>query len=291
VLYGEKVVIRLLDRGNVRASLEDLGLSKQNRAIFESLIRKPNGIVLVTGPTGCGKSTTLYAALNAINSIEKNIVTLEDPIEYQIPLINQVGINPKRGLAFAGTLRAILRQDPDIIMVGEIRDPETGSVAAEAALTGHLVLSTLHTNDAPSTLPRLMEMGIAPFLLAPTILGILAQRLVRRICPQCKAPHDAKPTEIAEAGAQEIAGKVPFFRGKGCGYCGGTGYKGRIGIHEVLKVDEEIRQMITERASTSQVRRTAVAKGFRDMRFDGLKKAVAGATTLEEVIRATQAAE
>lgn len=291
VYYGEKVVMRILDRGSVRVHLENLGLSKQNLAVFESLVRQPNGIVLVTGPTGSGKSTTLYAALNAINSIEKNIITVEDPVEYQIPLINQVAVNPKRGLTFAGALRSILRQDPDIVMVGEIRDPETGAIAAEAALTGHLVLSTLHTNDAPSSVTRLMEMGVAPFLLAPTILGILAQRLVRRICPQCKAPYEPKGAEVEEAGVSDLVGKVVFHRGKGCGYCGGSGYKGRTGVHEVLKVDEEIRELITERASTSQIRRAAAAKGFKDLRFDGLKKVVAGATTLEEIVRVTKAVD
>ncbi|MBI5014300.1 MAG: type II/IV secretion system protein [Deltaproteobacteria bacterium] len=291
VYYGEKVVMRILDRASVRVQLENLGLSKQNLRIFDGLVRQPNGIVLVTGPTGSGKSTTLYAALNAINSIDKNIVTVEDPVEYQIPLINQVPVNPRRGLTFAGALRSILRQDPDIVMIGEIRDPETGSIAAEAALTGHLVLSTLHTNDAPSSVTRLIEMGVAPFLLAPTILGILAQRLVRRVCPQCKAPYEPKPAELHEAGIGELVGKVTLHRGKGCGYCGGTGYKGRTGIHEVLKVDEEIRDLITERASASQIRRAAAAKGFKDLRFDGLKKAVSGQTSLEEVIRVTKAVE
>ncbi|GAB6061408.1 GspE/PulE family protein [Deferrisoma palaeochoriense] len=291
VYYGEKVVMRILDRASVRVRLEDLGFSPRNLEIFTSLIRQPNGIVLVTGPTGSGKSTTLYAALNAINSIEKNIVTVEDPVEYQIPLINQVGVNPKRGLTFAGALRSILRQDPDIIMIGEIRDPETGQIAGEAALTGHLVLSTLHTNDAPSSITRLVEMGVAPFLLAPTLLGVLAQRLVRRICPQCKAPYDPKPAEIAEAGAEALVGKVTFYKGKGCGYCGGTGYRGRTGIHEVLKVDEAIRELILEKASTSQIRRAAYATGLRDLRFDGLRKVVAGVTTLAEVIRVTKAVE
>jgi type IV pilus assembly protein PilB len=291
VYYGEKVVMRILDRASVRVSLENMGFSKANLEIFESLIRQPNGIVLVTGPTGSGKSTTLYAALNAINSIEKNIVTVEDPVEYQIPLINQVGVNVKRGLTFAGALRSILRQDPDIVMVGEIRDPETGAIAAEAALTGHLVLSTLHTNDAPSSVTRLMEMGVAPFLLAPTLLGIVAQRLVRRICPQCKAPYEPKPGEIAEVGMQGLVDQVVCYRGKGCGHCGGSGYKGRTGIHEVLKVDEELRELITEKASAAQIRRAAHAKGFRDLRFDGLRKAVAGATSLEEVIRVTKAVE
>ncbi len=291
VYYGEKVVMRILDRGSVQVSLEQLGFSKSNRVVFESLIRQPNGIVLVTGPTGSGKSTTLYAALNAINSIEKNIITVEDPVEYQIPLINQVAVNVKRGMTFAGALRSILRQDPDIIMVGEIRDPETGAIAAEAALTGHLVLSTLHTNDAPSSVTRLMEMGVAPFLLAPTLLGILAQRLVRRVCVQCKAPYEPKLVEIEEAGVSHLAGQVTFYRGKGCGYCNGSGYKGRAGIHEILKVDEDLRDLVTEKASTSQLRRSAAAKGFRDLRFDGLRKAVAGVTSLEEVIRVTKAVE
>jgi len=291
VYYGEKVVMRILDRGNVRVTLEQLGFSKHNLEIFGRAINQPNGIVLVTGPTGSGKSTTLYAALNAINSIETNIVTVEDPVEYQIPLINQVAVNPKRGLTFAGALRAFLRQDPDIIMVGEIRDPETGSIAAEAALTGHLVLTTLHTNDAPTSITRLMEMGVQPFLLAPTLLCILAQRLVRRVCPQCNTPYQPKEAELREAGLQDLAGQVTLNRGKGCGYCGGTGYKGRTGIHEVLRVDEEIRELITERASTSQIRRSAAAKGFRDLRFDGLRKVLAGVTSLEEVIRATKAVD
>ncbi len=291
VYYGEKVVMRILDRGSVRVKLENLGFSPHNLAIFDGLIRQPNGIVLVTGPTGSGKSTTLYAALNAINSIEVNIVTVEDPVEYQIPLINQVAVNPKRGMTFAGALRSFLRQDPDIIMVGEIRDPETGSIAAEAALTGHLVLSTLHTNDAPTSITRLMEMGVQPFLLAPTLLGILAQRLLRRICPQCKTPHEPTASELAEAGLAHLMGKVSFFRGKGCGFCLGSGYKGRTAIHEVLKVDEEIRELITQRASTSEIRRAAAAKGFRDLRFDGLRKVVAGQTTLEEVIRVTKVVE
>lgn len=288
IYYGEKAVLRILDRGSVRVTLDRMGFSSTNLAIFESLINQPNGIVLVTGPTGSGKSTTLYAALNAINSIEKNIVTVEDPVEYQIPLINQVGVNPKRGLTFAGALRSFLRQDPDIIMVGEIRDPETGSIAAEAALTGHLVLTTLHTNDAASSITRLIEMGVAPFLLAPTLLGILAQRLLRKICPSCKTPYAPTVAEIEEAKLHDIIGKVQFYNGKGCGACGGSGYRGRIGIHEILKIDEEIREMITEKASTSQVRRAAYSKGFRDLRFDGLRKAVAGTTTVAEVIRATK---
>jgi type IV pilus assembly protein PilB len=291
VYYGEKIVMRILDRGNVRVALQEMGFSKGNLVTFDSLIRQPNGIMLVTGPTGSGKSTTLYAALNAINSIEKNIVTVEDPVEYQLALTNQVGVNPKRGLTFAGALRSILRQDPDIIMVGEIRDPETGAIAAEAALTGHLVLSTLHTNDAPSSVTRLMEMGVAPFLLAPTLLGVLAQRLVRTICHKCKVRYEPKPAEIAQAGFQGVVGQVVCYRGKGCERCGGSGYKGRTGIHEILKVDEEIRELITEKASASQIRRAAQAKGFRDLRFDGLRKAVAGLTTLEEVLQATKLVE
>jgi type IV pilus assembly protein PilB len=291
VYYGEKVVMRILDRRNVRVTLENLGFSKHNLGIFDAAIRQPNGIVLVTGPTGSGKSTTLYAALNAINSLEKNIVTVEDPVEYQIPLINQVGVNPKRGLTFAGALRSFLRQDPDIIMVGEIRDPETGAIAAEAALTGHLVLSTLHTNDAPTSITRLMEMGIQPFLLAPTLLCILAQRLVRRVCPQCKAAYTPKLGELEEAGLEELAGQVVLYRGKGCGFCGGGGYKGRTGIHEVLRVDEELRERITQKASSSEIRRAASAKGFRDLRFDGLRKAIAGITSLEEVLRATRTSD
>ncbi|MBI5446159.1 MAG: Flp pilus assembly complex ATPase component TadA, partial [Deltaproteobacteria bacterium] len=231
------------------------------------------------------------AALHAISSIERNIITVEDPIEFQLPLINQVGVNAKRGLTFAGALRSILRQDPDVILVGEIRDPETGSIAAEAALTGHLVLSTLHTNDAPQAVTRLMEMGIQPFLIAPTLVGVLAQRLVRRICPHCKVPHEPTAAEAALASVEELVGKVTFHAGKGCGFCAGSGYKGRTAVHEILKLDEEIRQLISEKASTTEIRRVAAGKGFRDLRFDGLRKAVAGVTTLAEVIRVTKAVD
>lgn len=286
--YGEKVVMRLLSRESVRVQIEDLGFSEKNLAAFQSLIREPYGIILVTGPTGSGKTTTLYAALNEINSIEKNIVTVEDPVEYQLPIINQVQINPKKDLTFANVLRFILRQDPDVIMIGEIRDPETASIAAEAALTGHLVLSTLHTNDAPSSITRLIDMGVEPFLLSPSLLGIIAQRLVRKICPHCKEEYLPSSAELNTVGIYTFIEKLKFYRGIGCDNCKHTGYQGRTSIHEILVINEEIRKLITNRASVSMIREEAAKNGFKEMRFDGLKKVVSGITSVEELLRVTR---
>lgn len=286
--YGEKVVLRLLDQQRVPLNLEELELSTSNLALLKNLIAQPYGLILVTGPTGSGKSTTLYAALSALNSEEKNIITVEDPVEYQIPVINQVQVNLKKDLTFANALRSILRQDPDIVMIGEIRDSETGEIATEAALTGHLVLSTLHTNDAPSAIVRLMEMGIEPFLLAPSLLGIVAQRLARRICLECKEAYTPHLVELERLGLSALPAGVKFARGKGCPTCKKSGYKGRIAIHEVLSTDETVRSLISGRAPLSSIREHAAQAGFMDMRLDGIRKVIKGVTTLEEVLRVTR---
>lgn len=286
--YGEKVVIRILDRANILLGLKDLGLSSSNLERLDHLIHQPYGIVLVTGPTGSGKSTTLYAALNAIRTPEVNIVTIEDPIEYQLAGINQVQVNTKRELTFASVLRSVLRQDPDIIMVGEIRDPETGAMATEAALTGHLVLSTLHTNDAGGAVTRLIEMGIEPFLLAPSILGVVAQRLVRTVCVQCRELYEPRSAELERLGLDGLQGDLRFARATGCAHCQHRGYRGRTAIHEILIIDEIMRQMISEKVSQAALMGYATQRGFVDMRIDGLKKMVAGLTTVEEVLRVSK---
>lgn len=287
-LYGEKVVMRLLNRANVRVSIDELDFSENNYKIFMDLINQPYGIILVTGPTGSGKTTTLYAALNEINSVEKNIITVEDPIEYQLPMINQMQLNPKKDITFTNALRAILRQDPDIIMIGEIRDPETASIAAESALTGHLVLSTLHTSDAPGSITRLTDMGVEPFLLAPSLLGIVSQRLVRRICTKCKQEYIPSKNELKAIKFDTPVEGLKFYRGVGCDNCKHTGYLGRTGIHEILVVDEQVRELITQKASVIAIRDAAVKNGYKDMRFDGLKKVVAGTTSVEELLRVTK---
>lgn len=286
--HGEKVVMRLLNRASAKVRIEGLGFSEKNLAVFESMITEPYGIILVTGPTGSGKTTTLYAALNAVSSIEKNIVTVEDPVEYQLPLINQVQVNLKKDLTFANALRSILRQDPDIIMIGEIRDPETAAIASESALTGHLVFSTLHTNDAPSSITRLIDMGVEPFLLSPSLIGIIAQRLLRKICNNCREEYVPAGNEKAAIGLNPVMEGLVFSRGTGCERCKGSGYKGRTGIHEILAVDNTMRELITNRASVVRIREEAAKKGFRDMRFDGIGKVIAGITTVEELLRVTR---
>ncbi|MCK9420479.1 MAG: Flp pilus assembly complex ATPase component TadA [Nitrospirae bacterium] len=287
-IYGEKAVLRLLNKNAQSLNLDDLNMSEKNLETLRQLIEEPYGIVLVTGPTGSGKTTTLYAALNEINSIEDNIVTVEDPVEYQLPLINQIQINPKKDLTFANALRSILRQDPDIIMIGEIRDPETASIAAESALTGHLVLSTLHTNDAASSITRLIDMGVEPFLIAPSLLGIVAQRLVRKICRKCSEEFTPSKRELDILGLGASMDGVKFHRGTGCEDCKKTGYSGRTGIYEIMVIDSKIRELITARGSTEMMRQQALKSGFKDMRFDGIRKVLAGITTIEELLRATR---
>ena len=286
--FGEKIVMRVLDRANILMGLKDLGFSSGNLDHLSRLIRQPYGIILITGPTGSGKSTTLYAALNTVKSPEVNIVTVEDPIEYQLNGINQVQVNLKKDLNFATILRSVLRQDPDIIMVGEIRDPDTGVMATEAALTGHLVFSTLHTNDAAGAVTRLVEMGIEPFLLGPSLLGVVAQRLVRKVCADCREFYQPRPAELERLDLTGLNEDVVFAKAKGCAQCKQRGYRGRTGIHEVLVIDDVMRQLISEKAPQSTLVEYATQRGFIDMRIDGIKKVVAGITTVEEILRVSK---
>lgn len=286
-IFGEKVVMRLLDKGAILPSLEEIGFSTAALNKFKKMITKPYGFILVSGPTGSGKTTTLYSALNIINSMEKNIITIEDPVEYQLKLVNQVQINPKAGVTFATGLRSILRQDPDIIMVGEVRDKETAVIAIQAALTGHLVFSTLHTNDAPGAIARLVDMGIEPFLIASSLMVVVGQRLVRKVCQKCKKAY--KPTaELLKELEISEASDITFVEGAGCQNCRGTGYSGRIALFEVLIIDEAIRNLIIAKASTTTIRAAAFKTGFTGLREEGLDKAIKGITTLEEVLRVTQ---
>ncbi len=286
--FGEKIVMRVLDRANILMGFKDLGFSVGNLDHLSRLIRQPYGIILITGPTGSGKSTTLYAALNTVKSPEVNIVTVEDPVEYQLNGINQVQVNLKKDLNFATILRSVLRQDPDIIMVGEIRDPETGAMATEAALTGHLVFSTLHTNDAAGAVTRLVEMGIEPFLLGPSLLGVVAQRLVRKVCADCRELYQPRPAELERLDLIGLSEDVVFAKAKGCAQCKQRGYRGRTGIHEVLVIDDVMRQLISEKAPQSTLVEYATQQGFIDMRIDGIKKVVAGITTVEEILRVSK---
>ena len=283
--YGENVVMRILDKNNILLKLDDLGFAKDNLEIVREMLSNSYGIILVTGPTGSGKTTSLYAFLNTINSVDKNIITLEDPIEYRLKMIRQSQINPKVGMTFASGLRSILRQDPDIIMVGEIRDPETAQIAIESALTGHLVLSTLHTNDAPGAITRLIEMGVEPFLLSSAIIGVIAQRLVRRVCSKCREAYTPTPLALKRIGINPEKKNIQFFRGKGCPVCKHSGYKGRIGIYEILKVDDKIRELILSGATSDDIRKEAIKRGMKTLKHDGLVKALKGMTTVEEVMR------
>jgi type IV pilus assembly protein PilB len=288
-VYGEKIVIRLLDRSNVMLRLEDLGFSEQALSRFTRSFLKPYGAVLVTGPTGSGKSTTLYATLNILNTTEKNIITVEDPVEYRLGGINQVQINPKAGLTFASGLRSILRCDPDIIMIGEIRDRETAQIAVESALTGHLVLSTLHTNNAPGALSRLTEMGVEPFLTASAVDCVIAQRLVRKLCSYCKEsyPTTREMLERLDFPEKVVEGwkDIELQRAVGCPRCNNTGYKGRMGIYEIMPVTEAIERLIVERKSADEIMRVAAAEGMVSLRQDGLERVLQGMTSIEEISR------
>jgi len=284
---GEGVVMRLLDKEQVTLTLDSLGMREGAREPFERGFRQAYGAVLVTGPTGSGKSTTLYAALNDLNSIEKNIITIEDPVEYQVEGVNQIQVNPKAGLTFATGLRTMLRADPDIIMVGEIRDPDTARIAVEAALTGHLVLSTLHTNDAPSAITRLTEMGIAPFLTASAIDCVVAQRLARRLCSYCKKRTVLTVERLRGAGFYDVGFDIEAYDAVGCARCGHSGYKGRVGLYEVMAVTDEIREMTIDRTSADAMRNVAVEQGMRVLRDDGLEKVRLGVTSIAEVSRVT----
>jgi type IV pilus assembly protein PilB len=287
-LFGEKIVLRLLDKDNLRLDMTKLGFEPESLVKFEEAIFKPWGMVLVTGPTGSGKTNTLYSALAKVNSPEVNIMTAEDPVEFNLPGINQVQMKESIGLNFAATLRSFLRQDPNIILVGEIRDFETAEIAVKAALTGHLVLSTLHTNDAPSTINRLMNMGIEPFLVASSVHLICAQRLVRRVCSNCKQAAPLPPAALVQAGfAQDQVDGVHPMKGAGCERCNQTGYKGRVGLYEVMEIGEELRELILVGASGLELRRKAVDEGMITLRQSGLRKVKDGLTTIEEVVRET----
>ncbi len=287
-VHGENVVLRILDKSGLLLGLESLGFSPAELVTFKELISSPYGIILVTGPTGSGKTTTLYSALQMLNKEDVNIMTVEDPVEYEFTGMRQVHVNVKAGLTFASALRSFLRQDPNIIMVGEIRDRETAEIAIQAALTGHLVFSTLHTNDAPTAFNRLIDMGIEPFLISSSILGILAQRLVRKICDRCKEFYTPANEMLTVFGLQDKAGKgIKFSRGKGCQLCNQTGYKGRIGIYELLKVNPNIQELVLKKSSADDVRVAAINGGMNTLRQAAIDKLIAGVTTPEEVIRVT----
>ena len=287
-IYGEKLVLRLLRHDKIVMPLESLGFTEENYRRYMDFLNNAYGMILVTGPTGCGKTTTLYSTLHAVNSAEKNIITVEDPVEYRIDGINQVQVNNKIKLTFARTLRTILRQDPNIVMVGEIRDGETAEIATRAALTGHLVFSTLHTNDAPRAVTRLLDMGVERFLLTSSLVGIVAQRLVRLNCTNCLEPYSPEEEELTfyqKLGGSGGSGDVSFKRGRGCEKCDYTGFRGRTAIHEVMPVDETMRRLIMHSEDTEEIRRHAVSQGMQTLLQDGINRAVQGLTTLAEVIQ------
>ena len=286
--YGESVVLRVLDRSVVNLNLDSLGMQKDMVTTVRKMISRPNGIFLVTGPTGSGKTTTLYSGVKELNKIEDKLLTVEDPVEYDLEGIMQVPVREQVGMTFANALRAFLRQDPDRIMVGEIRDKETADIAVQASLTGHLVLSTLHTNDAAGTVTRLIDMGIEPFLISSTLIGVLAQRLIRRVCPVCKEAYTPDDTELEAFGVtRDKIGNQQFWRGTGCDNCNGSGYRGRVGIFELLSVTSEIQQLINRRCPTQEIKEMAMKQGMETLRMDGFKQVVQGVTTAKEVIQYT----
>lgn len=286
--HGERVVLRLLEKENRLLNLSEMGFSLDRLRIIHQLIQLTHGILLVTGPTGSGKTTTLYAALSEINAPDKNIITVEDPVEYQLLGIGQMQVNPKINLTFAAGLRSILRQDPDVIMIGEIRDRETAEIAIHASLTGHLVFSTLHTNDAASAATRLIDMGIEPFLVASSVVAVLAQRLIRKVCPDCKKGYQPDDEELIRLGVVPGKTKPTFYRGSGCAACSQTGYRGRTGIHELLVMDDEVRRLIGSKADAAAIKQAAVARGMVLLKEEAAEKIFAGVTTTEEVMRMTQ---
>jgi general secretion pathway protein E len=288
-LYGESVVLRVLDRSSTRHDFAALGFSAEVLTGLRKTLGEPNGIVLVTGPTGSGKTTTLYAALSHINSPDKNILTIEDPIEYQIDGIGQMQVNPKINLTFANGLRSMVRQDPDVILVGEIRDLETAEIAIQAALTGHLVFSTLHTNDAPSAVTRLIDMGIEPFLVSSAVEAIVAQRLARLVCQRCREPYEPDEAELTELGIKLTSRRrIRIYRAKGCSACLETGYRDRTGIYEFLRMTEAIKGLVLKTSDANQIKKAAVTQGMKTLRDDGIRKVLEGRTTVGEVLRITQ---
>ena len=284
-MYGEKIVMRILDKEQGVFTLEHLGFTDRELDRLEKIIQRPHGIILVTGPTGSGKSTTLYAILNKISNFTNNVITLEDPIEYNLPGVNQAQINPKKGLTFATGLRSILRQDPDIIMVGEIRDSETAEIAIHASLTGHLVLSTLHTNDAPSAITRLIDMGVEPFLAASSVEGVMGQRLLRRLCKVCRRHFNPPAVLLEKLGLSKKEIKAPFYEAVGCAECADTGYKGRLAIQELMIIDDSIRELIYRKATATEIRAAAIKAGMKTLRDDALVKVEKGETSIEELLR------
>jgi general secretion pathway protein E len=288
--FGERIVLRLLDRAQALTdiNLDRLGFSGENLRIIDQLIRQNHGIILATGPTGSGKTTTLYSCLSRINTPEKNIITIEDPIEYQLQGIGQMQVNPKIDMTFATGLRSILRQDPDVIMVGEIRDSESAEIAIQAALTGHLVFSTLHTNDSFGALTRLLDMEVEPFLVSSSVLAVLAQRLVRVICADCREPYTPNETELARVGLTESNLSGTIYRPLGCNMCRNTGYRGRTAVHELLVMDDDVRKLVMEKADAAMIRRSCTGKGMKLLRHDGTERVMAGQTTIEELLRVTQ---
>jgi len=288
VTHGERVVLRLLPRTTEMTDLKKIGFGEQQMAAIQKLIARPNGIILVTGPTGSGKTTTLYAALSAINSTDKNIVTLDDPVEIQLKGVGQIEISPKIGLTFASGLRSILRQDPNVILIGEIRDLETAEIAIQASLTGHLVFSTLHTNDAPSAITRLVDMGVEPFLVGSSLVAVLAQRLVRVLCLECREAYAATSDELKEIGVRPPERPVKVYRAKGCAECNFTGYRGRVGIFELMLIDDDLRSLVSQNIDSKTIKQAAVRKGMRTLRGDGALKVLQGTTSSAEVLRATE---
>lgn len=291
-MHGESVVMRILDKQSINLDLDAIGLSPQILKDFKAVLARPNGIFLVTGPTGSGKTTTLYAALSRLNTIDRKILTVEDPVEYQIEGVNQIQTASKVGLSFASALRSILRQDPDVVMIGEIRDKETAGIAIQAALTGHIVLSTLHTNDAPSAITRLLDMGMEDYLLTSTVNAVMSQRLVRVLCPHCKQPHSMNAEEIANMGVAhmvEAGQSVTVYGPTGCDECAHTGYRGRMGIHELLLMNDQVRHQVLQRSSSEQIYRTAREHGMLSMFEDGFSKVLAGLTSTAEILRVAQA--
>jgi type IV pilus assembly protein PilB len=290
--HGQSIVMRILDKDNIRVNLTQLGFAEREYKKFISLIRRPNGIILVTGPTGSGKTTSLYAALNDLNTPTRKIITAEDPVEYYLPGINQVEIKHSIGLDFARVIRAMLRQAPNIILVGEMRDLETAQMGIQASLTGHLVFSTLHTNDAPGAITRLVDMGVPPYLVSSSVIGIMAQRLVRTICPKCKKPYVPSEVELHEAGiTKDQAANATFMKGKGCSHCNKSGYRGRMAIFELLMMTPKIREMTFKQASTVDIRKTGISEGMSTLYDDGIRKVIKGLTTIEEVMRVARSAE
>lgn len=287
--HGQSCVMRILDKDNIKVGVRQLGLSEKDFRTFRNIIRRPNGILLVTGPTGSGKTTTLYAALNELNRPDRKIITAEDPVEYYLPGINQVEVRHSIGLDFSLIIRAMLRQAPNVILVGEMRDYETASMGIQASLTGHLVFSTLHTNDAPGAVTRMVDMGVPSYLVAGSVVGILAQRLVRVVCSKCKQPHELKPRELEAAGiTPEMAAKATFMKGRGCSHCGGGGYRGRLGVFELMVMNSKIRELTFQGASTQEIRKAAVAGGMTTLYDDAIRKVCEGITTIDEVFRVSK---